>query len=218
MRKKAYTLIEVLIVSIIFIIVLGALIRVFFFSTNVEGRITDKIIVKRQVRTLITFLRKDIREAVIIPTASPSFIVQDIATPDGKWGKIIRFARFMGLDVNGKPRIVKLFYMFDDKDKSVWRGVWSGQWGEDKDWQIVNKRKVISFKKGGFVYFSKIVADQYAQNKGRTYIVTWVDIPLKNSTYEATFLLGSRNVLSYELDPAWNDNPNSLPDMDIFNK
>ncbi|GEM_PF-6741217 len=224
--KKSFTLVEVIVTLFILGIVFTVLMRIFFTGKRITYKVTTSTLARQMFRVLNSYLRKDIREAVIMDLITPPFILSDPypPTPEGKYVlfKTLRFARFdkYAPGINKYPPFKKIIYRWDEETHTLFRGVWKGPWDPNADYKIVGERPILKIKDGSvkFALLTTDMQDQYGVT-GKTYVLVYVNAALQDgTTYETVFLYSSRNINGAEEDPGWNDSPGTVPPYEDFQK
>jgi hypothetical protein len=158
------------------------------------------------------------------------FIIQEIVNSDAGTelgGSRIKFAKFDGYDENGRIKIKKIMYAWNQKSGQVMRGNWEGPWTKDNNSEMVNPHEIgrlTHAKDGGgkgYLFFREITYDQDEKYGlvGRTVVLVGLKI-VKSEKHivELHTAIGPRYINSRDREPFWNENELSVMDYKEFEK
>jgi len=228
LKVKGFTLIELMIVMGLSFILLMAVWGLFKISSKTGQWADDELSAQRAVRLVLENLKNDLRSAVFPDgLVGDKFIIQAPFKLNGKevGGNKIRFAKFNGLDSNGKPIIEKVMYNFDIDSGKIKRSNWSGKW-EQQNNTCENERvfpnSLSQFKNSAgdsYLYFNTFYTDTDKQGfKGRLYVFVELQAVYGNHIIKAHTVIGPRYITSKDREPFWNYNPMSKLNVEDFNK
>jgi len=229
--KKAFTMVELMIVMGLSLMLLMAVYSLFIKSYDIYKYSEDEINSQNSSRIILEWLKTDIRAAVFPDgLVGDKFIIQDPIKVNDKevGGSRIRFAKFNGIDKDGKPIIEKIMYIFDQSNGQVKRANWSGKWEQSNN-TVENERVLYSLSSkpketnGSYLFFNTFYTDTDREGfKGRLYVFIGLRAMYGNthSKHEVkmNMIVGPRFITSKDREPFWNLNPMSKLDVEEFNK
>lgn len=228
-HRLGITLVELMIVIGLGSMVTIAAWRLFDMQNKLYKFANDKFESQRAARRIVENLKNDIREAVWSDMLlGGKFIIQHPVEIEGSGdlgGSSIKFAKFAGLDSDGKPMIEKVMYLWDQEKNKVLRGNWEGPWKKDNSSAILNGREIeeISRKKDGsgkgYLFFREVTYDQDEQFGlvGRTLILVGLRVDYDDEApVELHTVIGPRYINSRDREPFWNENEISVMDYKMF--
>ncbi len=230
-KSLGVTLVELMIVMALGTMVSIAAWRLFRIQNMAVEWGREEMESQRNTRMIIEYIKNDIRDAVWSDMLlGGKFIIQEPYVNDAGQefgGKKIKFAKFSGLDDDGKPKIEKIMYKWDVKTGQVLKGNWDGNWVKDNSSKILNPHQIgrVTQKTDGsgtgYIFFKEITYDQDEQYGlvGRTLILIGlrVDYGAKHMV-ELHTLVGPRFINSRDKEPFWNQNSSSEIDYKEFEK
>lgn len=232
-RSRAFTMVEIMVVMGLSIMLFIAVYRLFIQSYNIFKYSEDEINSQNAARLVLERIKTDLRAAVFPDgLVGDKFIIQDPIKVGEKetGGSRIRFAKFIGTGEDGKPKIEKILYIFDQANGKVYRCNWSGKW-EQKNDSVENQRLVYSLSSkpndanGSYLYFNTFYTDTDREGfKGRLYVYVGLKSSYGNDPKIAPHqtkmhvVVGPRFITSKDREPFWNINPMSKLVVEDFHR